>query len=600
VTTTTDAEGSIRALAESVLSVATEAAAAYQRPELAAILQRRHERLLSNTVRVVVVGEFKAGKSSLVNAALRADLCPTDDAIATAVPTIVRYGSTVTAVGLTAESNETKRVQIPVDARFSEIREDGRSEPKYSAIELTLPRPILAAGLEIIDTPGIGGLNSTHTAAAIAAAEQAEAAIFVTDASQELSRPELVALERLVDRCPNVFVVLTKCDLFPAWQRIKELNEAHLERAGLYLPILAVSTPLRNLAVHHQDEDLNIESGYAELLSILRTDVVEQAELFAVDQVVHDLHRVIDQLEHAFEVERAALTDAESAAIAEAELTRASDRAEKLKQESARWQTSLNDGVSDLMADVDHDLRGRFRSVLTDASERIDDLDPRQSWDEFTPWLEQQVADALLANHHLLHERTEGLAHQVLGHFRQDEAECELPTFLPKQHSLEFEARVDDLDLESNNPLKQVLGGLRGSYSGLLMFGAFGGIAGVAVATPVLAGIGVLLGARQVRDERSKQLKAHRQQAVTSVRKYVEDVTFVANKGARDSVKLVQRSLREHCTGEARAVQEEVRQLLLAVRDARATTDPTSRLNDMDAEVARLAQLRTAVEALCD
>ena len=39
---------------------------------------------------MLIVGEFKQGKSSLVNALLNATVCPVDDDIATAVPTSVR------------------------------------------------------------------------------------------------------------------------------------------------------------------------------------------------------------------------------------------------------------------------------------------------------------------------------------------------------------------------------------------------------------------------------------------------------------------------------------------------------------------------------
>lgn len=46
------------------------AGTAYDRPELRARLELRRERLRSNSVRVVIIGEVKAGKSSLVNAAL--------------------------------------------------------------------------------------------------------------------------------------------------------------------------------------------------------------------------------------------------------------------------------------------------------------------------------------------------------------------------------------------------------------------------------------------------------------------------------------------------------------------------------------------------
>ena len=47
---------------------------------------------------VLFCGEFKRGKSSLINALLQDSLCPTDIGIATAVVTRIMYGTTKKAV----------------------------------------------------------------------------------------------------------------------------------------------------------------------------------------------------------------------------------------------------------------------------------------------------------------------------------------------------------------------------------------------------------------------------------------------------------------------------------------------------------------------
>src|SRR4029453_91765 len=60
--------------------------------DLSARLNMAKRRVDDPAFRVLVVGEFKKGKSSLVNALLNAPICPVDDDVATARPIEIRYG----------------------------------------------------------------------------------------------------------------------------------------------------------------------------------------------------------------------------------------------------------------------------------------------------------------------------------------------------------------------------------------------------------------------------------------------------------------------------------------------------------------------------
>ena len=52
----------------------------------------------------------------------------------------------------------------------------------------------------------------------------ADAVLFVTDASSELTMPEVAFLRTVVALCPRVLVVTTKIDLHPEWRKIHELD----------------------------------------------------------------------------------------------------------------------------------------------------------------------------------------------------------------------------------------------------------------------------------------------------------------------------------------------------------------------------------------
>ena len=76
----------------SVVDLGLQASSAYKRTDLVDRLRATRRRLADPAFHVFVVGEFKQGKSSLVNALLNAPVCPVDDDIATSAPTAVRYG----------------------------------------------------------------------------------------------------------------------------------------------------------------------------------------------------------------------------------------------------------------------------------------------------------------------------------------------------------------------------------------------------------------------------------------------------------------------------------------------------------------------------
>ena len=143
-----------------------------------------------------------------------------------------------------------------------------------SFAEVTLPRRFLAGGLVIVDTPGVGGIGSAHSAATLAALPTADAVLMISDAAQEYSEPEISFLRQAMKLCPNVACVLTKIDLYPQWRTVAELDRQHLIKAGIDAPLLPVSSTLRIHALDTKDADLNVESGFRALSDHLQQNVL--------------------------------------------------------------------------------------------------------------------------------------------------------------------------------------------------------------------------------------------------------------------------------------------------------------------------------------
>ncbi|MGV0802770.1 Isoniazid-inducible protein iniA, partial [Mycolicibacterium elephantis] len=108
-----------------------------------------------------------------------------------------------------------------------------------------------------------------------------------------------------------------------------------------------------------------------------------------------EVRSAAEHLTMAVESELAALNDPETRERLKAELEQRKEEAQDALQQTALWQQVLNDGISDLTADVDHDLRNRFRAISQHIEKVIDNCDPTHHWAEIGSELEEAVATAV-------------------------------------------------------------------------------------------------------------------------------------------------------------------------------------------------------------
>jgi GTPase Era involved in 16S rRNA processing len=600
--------------AQSVVDLADRAAAAYERPDLVERLGQSRKRLLDPSFHVFVVGEYKQGKSSLVNALLDAEVCPVDDDIATSAPTAVRYADEANASVLfrppdeggasTDEPPQPIREPIPIEDVVSYVTEASNpaNERRVHGVEIGIPNTLLANGLVIVDTPGVGGLSSAHTATTLGALPMADALILVTDASQELTAPELEFLQAARRMCPNVLCVLTKIDFYPAWRTIRELNLQHLARHGIDASMICVSSPLRVEALRSDNADLQQESGFSELIAYLESDIVAKAEHLTVRNAANDVIAVTDLLASQFETERQALEAPQDSQAMMDKLNELKDKAARLKSNLAKWQQTLTDGITDLTADLDHDLRGRLRQVSKEADEAIDASDPADTWEEFDPWLRRRVAQDVVQTYAFLHRQSHELAARVADHFDEDgEAlTVRLEIMDPTRIVTDIDANTE-IDTTTMGRGDAIMTGMRGGYGGVLMFGMLGAtLAGISMLNPATAAIGFVMGRKALKQEKQRQLTQRRSQAKSAHRKYTDEVSFVVMKDSRDTLRRVQRQLRDFFSTRAQELQKTTSEALSATQQAAQSDQSTrdKRLRDVNAELKRIAALRKKAEEL--
>jgi hypothetical protein len=281
-------------------------------------------------------------------------------------------------------------------------------------------------------------------------------------------------------------------------------------------------------------------------------------------------------------------------------LTEAKQQAVALKERSARWQHTLSDGVADLNADIDFDLRDRMRDIVREAEEEVNRAgDPRKIWDQLSAWVEQEVSAAVAANFLWTAQRARWLAGQVAEHFSGDQE------LLPRIRTETEDplARVGAMDLTLGEPWgvgQKALSGLRGGYVGVLMFGMLGTLVGMPLINPFSIGAGMLLSGKGFTDERRRVWTKRQAEAKTAIRRYADDVIFQAGKDSRELLRRVQRDLRDYYTDRAEETNRSLKESLAsAERSVRSSKEERERrLTEIPAELRRLGELRDRALAL--
>ncbi len=505
----------------------------------------------------------------------------------------------------------------------------------WSAAEVTVPHGLTADGLVLVDTPGEGGPRSARGLAVRAGFPEAHAVVVVSDASRELTAPEIALVRAATEQCATVVVALTKVDLHPRWREVRDLDRRHLAAHGLDVEVLPVSATLAAHARRLREQGdtgadaVATESGVPAFAARLRDRVADPAGARLACGILDQVGGAVAEMGAALEAERVGLEDPERAREVAADLSTARDRAAELRERSARWQQTLADGVSDLVSDIDWDLRDRMRHVVRAAEEALDAADPGTSWDTFSPWLTEEVGEAVATTFVWAGERTWRLSERVAEHFAlsgddvrgrlpgasagalmaaerdrgagpESPVEQTMPGGMLVRAEMPQVPGIEAPDLERIGFASGLVVGMRGSYGGVLMVGMVTTLSGLALINPFSVGAGMLLGGKTIRDERKRALQRRRAEAKQAVRRHAEEVLHLAGKRSRDLLRDVQRTLRDHFTAQAETLARSVAEAVTAAAAAQeiATGARERRLRDVRAELGRVDLLAERV-AVC-
>ncbi|WP_035589497.1 dynamin family protein [Hippea jasoniae] len=175
-------------------------------------LKKAYEKLTQEHFNLVIIGQFKRGKSTFINALLGEKIVPSSILPLTSIVTIISYNPEKYAV---VKFMDKSTKQIPVDEVSIYVTEKHNPENKLNVKEVWVyhPSEYLKKGIRIVDTPGIGSVFKHNTDVAYNFLPYCDAAIFVMSPDPPLGEAEIEFLKNAKAYTEKFFFVLNKIDI---------------------------------------------------------------------------------------------------------------------------------------------------------------------------------------------------------------------------------------------------------------------------------------------------------------------------------------------------------------------------------------------------
>ncbi|CAI8721264.1 conserved protein of unknown function [Methylococcus capsulatus] len=388
---------------------------------------------------VLTVGQFKRGKTSLINALLGENLLPTAAVPLTSVVTVLAYGD---PPRITVQPLEGSPFDIRPDMLADYITEPGNPGNAKGVREVLIrtSSPLLGNGVRIVDTPGVGSVFRHNTDTAWARLPQCDAALFVLSADQAVSEAELEFLHEVRKYAGRIFFLLNKIDI------LQEADTAAIEHFSRRVLTEAVGTEVRLFPISAREalmgkagnDPARLEASRLPVFTAaLERFLLEEKGALLLDAAASGLARLTGRLRLETGLERNSLTlpmteldekiarFADRRAQAERELRRLDGR---LRQEFRLLTEGIFAGDPERrLEDVRSRLGRRFDALVLGQDHR-----PPKDFDEsLENFLRQEVAEAFADWREALEDQGEAAVAQIAETFDReiDETVAELQRF---------------------------------------------------------------------------------------------------------------------------------------------------------------------------
>ncbi len=236
------------------------------------------DRLRDNRFDLVVLGQYKRGKTTFINALLGQDLLPTAIVPLTNIATRVRYASHPSTLVTLLDGRVD---EVPLDDLHLYTTQKGNpdNQKRVALVEVGVPAMALRDGTTVTDTPGIASIFEQNTRAAMDYVPQADAAIFLVNADPPISEAERAFLKEVRPYMAKLFFVQNKID------QVSQTDQE--ESLAFTRQVIEETTGERDIVIYPLSARTALEAKLANDPLALRQSRFDRFE--------RDLHRFLQQ-----------------------------------------------------------------------------------------------------------------------------------------------------------------------------------------------------------------------------------------------------------------------------------------------------------------
>jgi len=265
-------------------------------------LEELQTKLRNNAFYLVVLGEFKRGKSTLVNSLLKTRLLPMAVVPLTSIVTVIRYGA---EEKIEVELDSGKNISIARERLEEYVTE--RGNPKnvkgVNRVEIAFPSEKLQGGVHLIDTPGVGSIFESNTRATYDFLPKVDAALFLFTVDPPISRSELEFLGDVRQYVDKIFCIQNKVDYLDDADRCESM--------AFSKQVIEAALGDGRVVIHPLSAKLALEGRLEDDPDKLNASCLPKLEAVLTDFLTHQKGRIL--LKSALQSARKLLADQEFA-----------------------------------------------------------------------------------------------------------------------------------------------------------------------------------------------------------------------------------------------------------------------------------------------
>lgn len=262
------------------------------------------QRLQARQFRLAVLGQFKRGKSTLINALLGASFLPVGVLPLTAVPIYISWSAQARTRAAFGDGDrwEETLVTDPAAIRafitvFASEEANPKNERNVARVDLHVPSPLLAGGIVLVDTPGIGSTLQHNTDTALSALSDCDAALFVASVDPPITEAEISYLRAIKANMPRILFALNKIDYAPPGEqdKIAGFFRKTLKENGLWASdsVLFNVSALKALQTSHASAARSDPHGVGQLKRYILDDLGRSKATLLQDAIARKAGEIV-------------------------------------------------------------------------------------------------------------------------------------------------------------------------------------------------------------------------------------------------------------------------------------------------------------------